>query len=75
MRIFLRTLVPAVILIGGYYFLQAIIERAMDKPAALPVPVDGVRPHLHYGVYDTGGAINPYPLLRAGPAAPPVPPR
>lgn len=20
-------------------------------------------PHLHYGIYDTGGAINPYPLL------------
>jgi peptidoglycan LD-endopeptidase LytH len=23
-------------------------------------------PHLHYGVYDAGGAINPYPLLRPG---------
>ncbi|HYG42573.1 MAG TPA: M23 family metallopeptidase [Bordetella sp.] len=22
-------------------------------------------PHLHYGIYQAGGAINPYPLLRA----------
>ena len=29
----------------------------------------GTPPHLHYGVYDMGGAINPYPLLRAGQAA------
>ena len=28
----------------------------------------GTPPHLHYGVYDLGGAINPYPLLRSGPA-------
>lgn len=21
-------------------------------------------PHLHYGIYETGGAINPYPLIR-----------
>ena len=27
-------------------------------------------PHLHYGVYGVGGAVNPYPLLRDGP--PPV---
>lgn len=25
----------------------------------------GTPPHLHYGVYEAGGAINPYPLLRA----------
>ena len=25
----------------------------------------GTPPHLHYGIYDAGGAINPYPLLRA----------
>ena len=25
-------------------------------------------PHLHYGVYAIGGAINPYPLLAPGPA-------
>jgi murein DD-endopeptidase MepM/ murein hydrolase activator NlpD len=25
----------------------------------------GTPPHLHYGVYDIGGAINPFPLLRA----------
>ena len=24
----------------------------------------GTPPHLHYGVYEAGGAINPYPLLR-----------
>ncbi|MDB5918916.1 MAG: family metallopeptidase, partial [Massilia sp.] len=29
----------------------------------------GTPPHLHYGVYDDGGAINPYALLRARPAA------
>ena len=28
----------------------------------------GTPPHLHYGVYDTEGAINPYPLLKADPA-------
>ena len=171
MRFFLRALVVAIILAGGYIFLAPTIERAlyplrlaaMAKPAALPVPVEGVGvralrdtwdgarsegrthegidifakrgtpvrsttegivaqvgtnrlgglvvwvagpggqrhyyahldryadveagqriqpgrvlgyvgntgnaentpPHLHYGVYDVGGAINPYPLLRA----------
>jgi murein DD-endopeptidase MepM/ murein hydrolase activator NlpD len=25
-------------------------------------------PHLHYGIYTAGGAINPYPLLKAGSA-------
>ncbi|MEI2416243.1 M23 family metallopeptidase [Orrella sp. JC864] len=29
----------------------------------------GTPPHLHYGIYQAGGAINPYPLLRN----PPVP--
>ncbi|MET0855935.1 MAG: M23 family metallopeptidase, partial [Telluria sp.] len=29
----------------------------------------GTPPHLHYGVYDIGGAINPFPLLRANSAA------
>lgn len=28
----------------------------------------GTPPHLHYGIYETGGARNPYPLLRADPA-------
>ena len=28
----------------------------------------GTPSHLHYGIYDTGGAINPYPLLKADPA-------
>jgi len=175
MRFFVRTLVVAAILILGYIYLAPAIERAlypmrlaaMPKPAALPVPVEGVGvralrdtwdaarsegrshegidifarrgtpvlattegivtqvgtnrlgglvvwvmgpggqrhyyahldryadveaglriqpgrilgyvgntgnaentpPHLHYGVYDTGGAINPYPLLRAKPVA------
>ena len=175
-RIFLRILVMAVVLIVGYVFFGPGIERAMytvrlaamDKPATLPVPVEGIKPralrdtwggarsegrrhegidifskrgtpvlsategivarvgtnrlggqvvwvmgpggqrhyyahldryadveagmriepgtvlgyvgdtgnakgtppHLHYGVYDMGGAINPYPLLRAEPAGP-----
>jgi len=175
MRIFLRVLVVAIILVLGYGLLQPTIERAlytmrlqaMPKPEALPVPVEGVRtralrdtwhgarsegrkhegidifakrgtpvlsstegivsqvgtnrlgglvvwvtgpggqrhyyahldrysdveagmrieagrvlgyvgntgnakgtpPHLHYGIYEMGGAINPYPLLRAEPAA------
>lgn len=25
----------------------------------------GTPPHLHYGIYEAGGAINPYPLLAA----------
>ena len=29
----------------------------------------GTPPHLHYGIYASGGAINPYPFLRAGDAA------
>jgi len=24
----------------------------------------GTPPHLHYGIYEAGGAINPYPMLR-----------
>jgi peptidoglycan LD-endopeptidase LytH len=32
----------------------------------------GTPPHLHYGIYGSGGAIDPLPLLRAGPAR--VPP-
>lgn len=27
----------------------------------------GTPPHLHYGIYSPGGAINPYPLLRPQP--------
>jgi len=171
MRIFLRSLFLAVILVLGYGLLEPVIERAMytarlvaaPTPTSLPVPVEGVRPrqlrdtwggarsegrkhegidifakrgtpvtsstegivtrvgtnrlgglvvwvmgpggqrhyyahldsyanveagmrieaghvvgyvgntgnakgtppHLHYGIYETGGAINPYPLLRA----------
>lgn len=52
MRILLRALVVAVILILGYGLLEPTIERAlyplrlaaMPKPGALPVPVEGVRP-------------------------------
>ena len=29
----------------------------------------GTPPHLHYGIYEAGGAINPYPLLRSTPLA------
>lgn len=29
----------------------------------------GTPPHLHYGIYTAGGAINPYPLLRRGQGA------
>lgn len=30
----------------------------------------GTPPHLHYGIYAGGGAINPYPLLKKKSAAP-----
>lgn len=30
----------------------------------------GTSPHLHYGIYETDGARNPYPLLTAPPAPP-----
>lgn len=30
----------------------------------------GTSPHLHYGIYETDGARNPYPLLTAPPATP-----
>jgi murein DD-endopeptidase MepM/ murein hydrolase activator NlpD len=34
----------------------------------------GTPPHLHYGIYGVGGAINPYPLLKAPPPpSPPIP--
>jgi len=37
----------------------------------------GTPPHLHYGIYESGGAINPYPLLRpqAAPARATAPAR
>lgn len=31
----------------------------------------GTPPHLHYGIYEAGGAINPYPLLRVENTSPP----
>ena len=51
-RIFLRILVIAIVLVVGYVFLGPGIERAMytvrlaamDKPTALPVPVEGDKP-------------------------------
>jgi len=60
MRIFLRTLVVAIILVLGYALLQPTIERAlytmrlasMPTPTALPVPVEGVRTR---GLRDTWG--------------------
>ncbi|CAM4035878.1 M23 family metallopeptidase [Deinococcus marmoris] len=30
----------------------------------------GTPPHLHYGIYTMGGAINPYPFLKKNAAAP-----
>lgn len=52
MRIFLRSLVLAALLILGYSLLAPTIERtlytmrlaSMPKPGYLPVPVEGVRP-------------------------------
>jgi murein DD-endopeptidase MepM/ murein hydrolase activator NlpD len=32
----------------------------------------GTPPHLHYGIYEAGGAINPYPMLRGGAPKPAV---
>jgi murein DD-endopeptidase MepM/ murein hydrolase activator NlpD len=73
---------------GGQRHYYAHLERHADVEAGMRIApgrilgyvgdtgnAKGTPPHLHYGVYDVGGAINPYPLLRAGPAAPPVPPR
>lgn len=33
----------------------------------------GTPPHLHYGIYATGGALNPYPLLTAPAPTEPAP--
>lgn len=33
----------------------------------------GTPPHLHYGIYDMDGAINPYPMLKADPSTVPTP--
>ncbi|WP_332848785.1 M23 family metallopeptidase [Massilia sp. S19_KUP03_FR1] len=74
---------------GGQRHYYAHLERHADVEAGMRIAAGrvlgyvgdtgnakGTPPHLHYGVYDVGGAINPYPLLRAAsPATPPVPPR
>ncbi|MDB5952039.1 MAG: peptidase [Massilia sp.] len=67
---------------GGQRHYYAHLERYADVEAGMRIEAGrvlgyvgntgnarGTPPHLHYGVYDVGGAINPYPLLRARPAA------
>jgi murein DD-endopeptidase MepM/ murein hydrolase activator NlpD len=66
---------------GGQRHYYAHLERYADVEAGMRVApgrvlgyvgntgnAKGTPPHLHYGVYDIGGAINPYPLLRPKPA-------
>lgn len=70
---------------GGQRHYYAHLERYADVEAGMRIEAGrvlgyvgdsgnakGTPPHLHYGIYDTGGALNPYPLLRAttAPAAP-----
>ena len=63
---------------GGQRHYYAHLDRFSDVTAGMRVEpgrvlgfvgtsgnAAGTPPHLHYGVYQTGGAINPYPLLRA----------
>jgi murein DD-endopeptidase MepM/ murein hydrolase activator NlpD len=67
---------------GGQRHYYAHLERYADVEAGMRIEAgrvlgyvgntgnaQGTPPHLHYGVYDTGGAINPYPLLRADPGS------
>ena len=67
---------------GGQRHYYAHLDRYADVAAGMPIQAgrvlgyvgntgnaQGTPPHLHYGVYDSGGAINPYPLLRCEPAA------
>lgn len=67
---------------GGQRHYYAHLERYADVEAGTRIEAGrllgyvgntgnarGTPPHLHYGVYDVGRAINPYPLLRAEPAA------
>jgi len=62
---------------GGQRHYYAHLDRYADVAAGMRIPTGrvlgyvgnsgnakGTPPHLHYGVYDMGGAINPYPLLR-----------
>jgi hypothetical protein len=67
---------------GGQRHYYAHLDRYADVEAGMRIEAGrvlgfvgntgnakGTPPHLHYGIYDVGGAINPYPLLRAEPAA------
>jgi murein DD-endopeptidase MepM/ murein hydrolase activator NlpD len=67
---------------GGQRHYYAHLDRYADVEAGLRIQPGRVLgyvgntgnakhtpPHLHYGVYDADGAINPYPLLRAAPPA------
>jgi murein DD-endopeptidase MepM/ murein hydrolase activator NlpD len=67
---------------GGQRHYYAHLDRYADVEAGMRIEAgrvlgyvgntgnaQGTPPHLHYGVYDIGGAINPYPLLDAKPAA------
>lgn len=62
---------------GGQRHYYAHLDRYADVAAGMRIEAgrvlgyvgnsgnaQGTPPHLHYGVYDSGGAINPYPLLR-----------
>lgn len=63
---------------GGQRHYYAHLERYADVTAGMRIEpgrvlgyvgttgnAKGTPPHLHYGVYGLGGAINPYPLLKA----------
>ncbi|MET0267974.1 MAG: M23 family metallopeptidase [Duganella sp.] len=66
---------------GGQRHYYAHLDRYADVSAGMRIAAGRVLgyvgntgnaaatpPHLHYGVYDVSGAINPYPLLRQAPA-------
>lgn len=70
---------------GRQYHYYAHLDRYADVEAGMRIPAgrvlgyvgntgnaENTPPHLHYGVYEMGGAINPYPLLRTRPAAAPA---
>jgi len=73
---------------GGQRHYYAHLERTAAVEAGLRIEAGhvlgyvgnsgnaaGTPPHLHYGVYETGGAINPYPMLKAEPATARTDPR
>lgn len=64
---------------GGQRHYYAHLQRYGDVHAGMRVDAGKVLgyvgntgnaattpPHLHYGIYEAGGAINPYPFLRPG---------